>query len=297
MKSACFIRNTLRFIPALVLAGITVSSPLARGQETKPPAKAPKTQPKPEPSPVPKQDAKNFNPTAEQLAEGTIVAQGGRGALNQIRRNGIERGRLSRVTDAGLAEEGRYELRFVRGESTAKDKVRLDRKTAQAEYSLIYGGSGQIFGVINGAPFIPRAEATADFLSDRTHSIDALLRYKENESKLNLVGKDKQQGLDLYVLELTDKDNQRTRYYISAKTLRILRLEYEETAPGSSKTVKYAKRFHDYRVAQGTLVPYRTTLVVDGKLTLETRILTVTYGVRMEDALFQNPNQAAASNP
>jgi hypothetical protein len=62
--------------------------------------------------------------------------------------------------------------------------------------------------------------------------------------------------------------------------------------------VKYTKRFYDYRIAQNTLVPYRTVVLEDGKQTLETRILTITYGVKMEDALFQNPDaRTSASNP
>jgi len=49
---------------------------------------------------------------------------------------------------------------------------------------------------------------------------------------------------------------------------------------------------------QGTLVPYRTVLMEDGKQILEMRILTVTYGVKMEDSLFQNPEAASsAGNP
>jgi hypothetical protein len=36
----------------------------------------------------------------------------------------------------------------------------------------------------------------------------------------------------------------------------------------------------------------------DGKLTTETHILTITYGVKMDDALFKNPTATSASgNP
>jgi hypothetical protein len=237
------------------------------------------------------------NLTAEQIAEGVILITGSRPVLTQIRRNGVERGRLSRMGQDGRAEEARYELRFVRGEKSEKDKIRIDHKTPQAEYSLVYG-DGHIFGIINGSPFTPRADATADFISQQAHSIDALLRYKENESKLSLAGKDKHQGIDLYLLDLTDKANRRTRYFISARTFRVLWLEYEETAPGTAAPIKYLKHFYDYRYAQSTLVPYRTVLLEDGKQTLETRILTVTYGVKMEDALFQSPEaQTSAGNP
>jgi len=232
--------------------------------------------------------------TAEQIVETVIAVSGGRVGLSQIRRNGLERGRMSRMTEDGRPEEARYELRFVHADKIEKDKVRIDRKTPQAEYSLI-NSEGRVFGIINGSPFTPRADATADFISQQTHSIDALLRYKENESKISSAGKDKQQGVDLNVIDLTDKTNHKTRYFISAKTFRVLWLEYEETPPGESKPVKYTKRFYDYRVAQSTLVPYRTVLFEDGKQTVEMRILTVTYGVKMEDSLFQNPESASSS--
>lgn len=248
-------------------------------------------------APVRAQEPKGL--TAEQIAEGVIAIAGngfGRAVLNQIRRNGIERGRSSRMGQDGRIEETRYELRFVRGDKPEKDKVRIDNKTSQAEYSLIFG-EGKIFGIINGSPFQPRAEATADFISQQAHSVDALLRYKENESKLASVGKDKHQGIDVYVLDMTDKANRKTRYFVSAKSFRVLWLEYEDTPPGAATPVKYMKRFYDYRVAQGTLVPYRTVLTEDGKQTLETRILTVTYGVKMEDSLFQNPEATATVNP
>ena len=234
--------------------------------------------------------------TAEQIAETVIVANGSRPLLNQIRRNGVERGRQTRMAQDGHSEEAHYELRFVRGDKAEKDKVRVDNKTPQAEYSLI-NSEGRIFGIINGSPFTPRADATADFVSQQAHSIDALLRYKENDSKLASAGKDKHQGIDVYVIDLTDKTSRKTRYFVSAKTFRVLWLEYEETPPGTGSPVKYSKRFYDYRVAQGTLVPYRTVLSEDGKPTMETRISTVTYGVKMEDSLFQNPEAASSGNP
>ena len=227
--------------------------------------------------------------TAEQVAESTLFLYGGRQLLAKIRRNGIERGRICKPTcDVGKAEEASYERRFVRGDSMDKDKIRLDQKMPSLEYSLIYG-SGQLFGIINGSTFTPRQDAADTFLAQYRHSLDTLLRYKENGSTLNLVGKDKQKGLDLYVLDVIDKDKKKTRYYISSKTLHVLWLEYEEPAPGGSTPVKYSRKFLDYRYAQGTLVFYRTVLLEEGKQVQETRILNVTYGVKLDDALFKGP--------
>ena len=227
--------------------------------------------------------------SAEQIVETVIFLSGSRLGLTQVRKTGLENGRMSRMTEDGRPEEVKYQLRFMHGDKIEKDKIRLDQKTPQAEYSLIKN-EDRLFGIINGSPFTPRPDTVAEFLSQQTHSIEALLRYKENDSKVTSAGKDKQQGIDLYLIDLTDKGNHKTRYFISAKTYRVLWLEYEEAPPEQNTSVKYMKRFYDYRYAQGTLVPYRTVLTVDGKQTLETRILTVTYGVKMEDATFQSPD-------
>jgi hypothetical protein len=42
-------------------------------------------------------------------------------------------------------------------------------------------------------------------------------------------------------------------------------------------------------------VPFRTVLYENDKQTQETRLLTVTYGIKMEDALFQNPEAPAST--
>jgi len=267
----------------LACAATRISSVTVAQQPTptNPPDKnAPNTQ---------KVDKNQKNFTAEQIAESAIFVYGGRPILAQIRKNGLERGRICKPTcEAGKVEEAEYERRSVRGESMDKDKIRLDQKMPTLEYSLIYG-SGRLWGLINGSLFTPRQDATDSFLTQHRRSLDTLLRYKENGSTLNLVGKDKQKGLDLYILDVVDKDKQSTRYYISAKSLHVLWLEYEEPAPGGSTPVKYLRKFQDYRYAQGTLVPYRSVLLEDGKQIQETRILNVTYGVKLDDALFKNP--------
>lgn len=240
-------------------------------------------------------DEKNY--TAEQIVETAIAIYGGRPGLTQVRRNGWERGKITSVTDDGRTEDSTYERRFVRGESLEKDKVRLDQKTPTQEYSLVYT-DGKTFGVIKESVFTPREEATSNFLSQMWHGIDALLRYKENGSTISLFGKDKQQNVDLYVIDVVDKEKRRTRYYISQKFFRVLWLEYEEPDAAGGKAVKMARKFYDYQYIQGTLVPKRTLIFEDGKQKQEIRVQSVTYGIKMDDALFKNPEaQTSAARP
>jgi hypothetical protein len=132
--------------------------------------------------------------TAEQVVESVILLYGTRPGLEHIRRNGVERGKLTRFnSDGNAAEEADYERRFVRGENLDKDKIRLDQKLPTMEYSLIFD-DGKLWGVINGASFTPRQDAAANFLSQHHHSLDSLLRYKECGSTITLVGKGSAEG-------------------------------------------------------------------------------------------------------
>lgn len=225
--------------------------------------------------------------TAEQIVESVILVYGTRPGLDHIRRNGIERGKITRFNSEGNSEEANYERHFVRGENLDKDKIRLDQKLPTMEYSLIFG-EGKLWGIINGAAFTPRQDAAASFISQHHHSIDSLLRYKECGSTVTVVGKEQQKGLELYVVDLVDTEKRKTRYYISARTLRILWLEYEEGIPGGV-SVKYTRKFLDYRAVQQTLAPYRIVLLEDGRESQETRVLTITYGIKVNESIFKNP--------
>lgn len=229
-------------------------------------------------------------PTAEEIAETVILVFGGRQRLSTIQRNGVERGRLSRTNGEGRTEDITYERRFVRGETVDKDKIRLDQKMPSMEFSLVFNG-GRVFGIVNGTTFTPRQEAVDKFLLPSKHGIDALLRYKENGSTLTFVAKEKHKNIDTWVVDLVDKEKIRTRYYISAQRARVLWLEYEENTP-TGETAKFKRTFHDYTYAQGTLVPYRTVLYADGKQAEQSNILTVSFGLKMDDTLFQNTEAA-----
>ncbi len=275
------------FIPVAAQDPKPTPTPETPKKETPAPAKETKET---KDTPIVGKDSKSNQGTkftAEQVVESVILIYGTRPGLDHIRRNGIERGRITRYNAEGNAEEADYERRFIRGESLDKDKIRLDQKMPTVEYSLIFG-EGKLFGLINGAAFTPRPDAIASFISQHHHSIETLLRYTDCGATPTLVGKEQQKGLDLFVVDLTDKEQRKTRYYISARSLRILWLEYEEGVPGGTP-VKYTKKFLDYRPVQQTLVPYRTLLLENGRESQEIRVLTITYGIKVSDSIFKGP--------
>ena len=221
--------------------------------------------------------------TAEQLAEASIVIYGGllgRKNLNQIRKTTLERGKTSFTDASGKTERANYERWILRGDSLNKEKIRLDQSFPDAKYSLVYTGE-KVFGLYNDSVFTPREDASNNFQNQIWHGLEGLLRYKENDAKVELPGREKIMGVDFYFLDVTDKQNRKTRFYISSKTYRVMMLEYEEAG------VKYKRKFYDYNYAQGTLVPYRSVLWANDKQIEETEIGTITFGQKIEEEMFK----------
>ncbi len=271
---------SVRYNSLLTLLLLTLSSVfIALGQE---PVKT--DEKKAEATPTPLVSAKDAlkNPTAEQIAETSIFLYGlggGRATLNQIRKTAIERGKISVASADGKMEQATYQRWTTRGDTIGKEKIRLDQEFPTARYSLIFSDE-KIFGIFNNSVFTPREDASRAFQNQIVYGIETLLRYKEGESKLELVGKDKIAGVDMHIIDVIDKQNRKTRFYLSAKSFRVMMLTYEDEG------IKYRRKFYDYNIAQGTLVAYRSVLYAGDKIVEETDIGTVTYGQKIDDGLY-----------
>jgi hypothetical protein len=222
------------------------------------------------------------NMTAEQVVESVIFIYGrggGRAILNQIRKTAIERGKISVTNPEGRTDTATYQRYTHRAETLNKEKIRLDQEFPSARYSLIFNDE-KIFGIVDESVFTPREDASRAFENQIVHGLEALLRYKENDSKIELAGKEKVFGVEYHLLDVTDKQSRKTRFYISTKTFRVMMLDYEQSG------VKYRRRFYDYNYAQGTLVPFRTALWAGEKLVEETEVGTITFGQKIDENMF-----------
>jgi hypothetical protein len=248
-----------------------------------PPKDQPKKEEKQQPTPTPtpsKNASQNF--TAEQIVESAIVVYafpGGRPVLDQIRKTTFERGKTLVVNAEGKTESASYQKWVIRGASLGKEKLRLDQEFPGVRYSMIQNEE-KIFGVFNDSVFAPREDASKSFQNQIYRGLDGFLRYKENESTIALAGKEKFLGVEYYMIDVTDKQARKTRYYVSVKRFRVMMLEYEEDGR------KFRRKFYNYNYAQGTLVPYRTVLYEGDKVLEDTEIGTITFGQKVDESLF-----------
>ena len=281
-----FLRSRTVFA-AIVLSLALISAVSAQSTITAGPIATPTPSPSPTATPVKagtavKGDLKIVTP--EQVVETSLIVAYGYGAgrplLNQIRKTTSERGRATYTDADGKKEEATYQKFIMRAESLGKERIRLDQEFPNARYSLVFNDD-KIFGVFNNTVFTPREDAAKGFENQIVRGLEAYLRYRENGSKLELGPREKVMGVDFYLVDVTDKQERKTRFYVSAKSFRVLMLTYEENG------VKYRRKFYDYNYAQGTLVPFRTVLWADGKIVEETQVGTITFGQKVDEELFK----------
>jgi hypothetical protein len=234
---------------------------------------------------------------AEAIAEYVIFAYGTRAALQTARANIQEDGTIKLVTEQGNIS-GNYTLRQSRREKSSQDLLRVDLDLTPPEsqssgkpikYIIAYNGasvwSAQNDQYRNAAP-----EAEAAFQAQLTHDYASLLRYKEDGSTLELKKPETVVGVECNVLEMTSPDGSKTTYWVSAKTFRILHLEYSLTLAQGQAPIKYRVSFYytPLRVIQNTLVPTRRVMLQDGKLVQEVTINQFNYSVKFDPEIFQH---------
>ena len=92
------------------------------------------------------------------------------------------------------------------------------------------------------------------------------------------------------MLELTTPDGAKTTYWVSAKTYRILHVEYDLNLGANLPPVKYRISYFytPLRVVQNTLVPGRRVMYQGGKFVQEITINQFNYGTKFDPEIFQH---------
>jgi hypothetical protein len=123
-----------------------------------------------------------------------------------------------------------------------------------------------------------------------THEYTTLLRYKEDGSKIELKDAETRTGIATNVVELTTPDGQKTKYWISTKTYRILHAEYELKLGAEAAPTKYLVSYYytPLRVVQNTLVPVRKVMSQDGKFVQEVTLTSIGYSAKLDPEIFQH---------
>jgi len=227
-------------------------------------------------------------PKPEEVVERAIAFYGSRAAIYTIQRNGTLRALVKLFTPEGK-REGKSITRFIRKEKMKDDLLMIDLDFPDTRYIVGFDGK-DAWSINNGDVQAMTKEASKTFRAAHQHSYEALLRYKENDGKLEYVGSTKLGTLEMDIVDLILPDGARTRYEISRKSGRILYLNYEEKDGEQAEPVKYRLYFKDFHIIQNTLVPYEIMVYRDGKLIEERKIVEAVFNVQLEEKAFKAEN-------
>ena len=236
----------------------------------------------------------------ETIVEVAILAYGGRPNIEAARKSTQEIGTIRLATDHGDIS-GTYSLRSMRREKSWLDLLRVDLDLApsasaqqqgaapEVKYTVAFNGAS-VWSAQNNQYVTPRPDAEAAFRAQLTHDYTTLLRYREDGSKVELIGPETVVGIDTQVVDLTLPSGEKTRYWISKEFYRVLHLEYQLSIGEGQEPTKYRVSYFytPYRVVQNTLVPTRRVMYQNGKFVQEIKLNTINYSAKLEPEVFQH---------
>ena len=237
-------------------------------------------------SPIPAGAQKT--PKPEDVVERAIYAYGSRAAILGIQRNGILRAQVKFHTPDGI-REGRSATRFIRKLKPSEDLMSIELELPGTKYMIGFDGK-DTWEIQDGEIIPPNPQTVKAFRNAREHSYEALLRYKESDSKLEYIGMNKLGTLEMDIIDLISAEGIRTRYEISRKSGRIIYANYEEQPNPEAPVIKYRLYYKGFRPIQNTLVPYETQVFQDGKLIEERIVVESVFNVQLEDKAFKAEN-------
>jgi hypothetical protein len=222
----------------------------------------------------------------EDIVERSIILYyGSRAGLYGIQRNGTLRALIKFITPDGT-REGKSVTKFIRKGKLAEDLLMIDLELPGTRYIIGFDGQ-ETWAIQDGEIQKPTEEATGAFRSAHEHGYEALLRYKENGSKLEYVGMNKLGTLEMDIIDMISPGGARTRYEISRRTGRIIYANYEDS---KATPVKYRLYFKDFKPVQNTLVPHEVQVFQDGKLIEERKLVESVFNIQLDEKAFKAEN-------
>ena len=229
------------------------------------------------------------NPKPEDIVERSIMSYyGTRAGLYGIQRNGTLRALIKFISPDGT-REGKSVTKFIRKDKLADDLLMIDLELPGTRYTIGFDGK-ETWAIQDGEVQKPGESAADAFRSAHEHSYEALLRYKENGSKLEYVGTNKFGTLEMDIVDLISPTGARTRYEISRRTGRIIYANYEDTSASKSTPVKFRIYFKDFHLIQNTWLPYEIQVFQDGKLVEERKVVESVFNIQLDEKAFKAEN-------
>ena len=154
----------------------------------------------------------------------------------------------------------------------------VDGETGWAQQPAMMGGTGEPEDMPGALIKESRKQVTLG---------GSLLNYKENGSTVELVGKEKLDGVDVYHLKLTEKNGDITNLFLSTSNYYTLKSAGKRNIQG--KDIDAEVNFSNFKQIEGLTFPFtmETASPMGGMMTIETE--TIKLNPTIDTAIFKKP--------
>jgi hypothetical protein len=225
--------------------------------------------------------------TADDVVEKYLAAIGGRAALAKI---------TSRSTTGTIAlslptgpVSGSIEILNQRPNKT-RTLTKLDLSSLGAgqltREQRFDGTTGYVLDSLQG-----NRELTGNQLENLKNTMfpTPLLTYQERGATVELAGKEKVDGRDVYVVIFKPKTGSVVRQFIDAETYLPARIVVKVDTPEAGE-VEQTSDLSDYREVDGIKIPF-TIKVSTGPQSFTISVTKVEHNVKVDEALFSKPDK------
>jgi len=223
------------------------------------------------------------NPGAEDskgLLKRIIDAKGGLDALKRIRTVVADEDRTI------VTPNGRTPLP-TKTYVIYPDKFRVDSVLAGQQLVHTYNGGAAWVKDLSGVAAAPVAMRDDFAATARRDTYPMLIAAAEGRLMLRLLSEEGRDSEVLKVLEVSGTDFPSVRLYIDGQ-FRIARQSYTASGP-DGLPMKIEEVFSDYRPVDNVSVPFRASVLSNGRLIIERTIKSVAFNTRIDEKLFDQP--------
>jgi len=141
-------------------------------------------------------------------------------------------------------------------------------------------------------------DMTADQLKGFKKETDfegPLYNWKEKGNKVELMGKEDMEGSEVYVIKVTDTDNDITTYYMDAENFVVLKTKTKTTMRGQE--VESETYFSNYQEQDGFVMAHSIEVKNNGQTGQSMELTEIIYNEPVDDKLFVKPAPAPKAEP
>lgn len=225
-----------------------------------------------------------FSQDLEQILSRNFETRGGLKKLNAVKT-------IKCVGDMVMAKRLKCPLTAWR---KAPDKMKLESRVMGN--LITQGYDGKVLWWINPQAGVFEPEKMVESEMDefvetlRPLFMHSLVEYKKAGDKLDVVGKEKLEGSEVYKLKLTDKEGKATFFYLDEET--GIELKMVTRVESGNGYTQYERILGDYKEVDGILFPFSievhfTSSNPEDKLDISITLKKITLNAEIKDSFFE----------